>query len=567
MDALRKHILIVVSTLLVLIAGSFFVAQQPVQAANSYDGYTLVGDLKIPQDVVSVMIANSLDASGKTPNVSASALTIGDVDQWQTVSLATRKQKSDGTYASTTNSTVASWVGGLATSDTDTVETSDMLLFRDLATPENGFDVMSFLSGGTMGISYTRKQIYTLANLPVLNKLILVLMTAKNAKTIDLTGLVSKVASANNRVKILSLFQTVTMPNLKELDLGSNSIGPGLVDSNWAYFLFRTRTLGSQSVVTWDLSYESFATLDNNLLASLGPQTRNVNLASNTLTTIGYNNGDALDTGGNIDLSGNGNLNSDDSTTLYVLATVISTGGNTVLPDTVANAVVSKTVDAWPYISSRGINAVASQLTAATLTTIANSPNASSLLSAVDPSKLSADAVQQLDSDAYEKILDHLPDDKKTSLEQKRQDTSGSQADKASVSVAGNWNFGNYILGQTTSMTSPDAVKITGTLPAGQRLSVTMSDWTSDTSEISPQLSLPAGDNGWSQLSLTADDSSPVLTNNSSATMQFSQTLTSPTLNIPQAQGNAMTVGATYTGTLTWSIENVPSVSSNSRRY
>ncbi|WP_407894228.1 hypothetical protein [Lacticaseibacillus sp. N501-2] len=560
MDALRKHILIVVSTLLVFIAGSFFVAQQPVQAANSYDGYTVVGDLGIPQDVVSVMIANSLDANGKTPNVSASSLTIGDVSQWQTVSLATRKQKSDGSYASTTNSTVAGWVGGLATNSDDNVKTSDMYLFQSLC--DGSFPVLSFLTGGNM---YNQ---YTLANLPVLNRLMLVLMTAKNAKTIDLTGMVSKVSIPANRLKILDLFQTKTMPNLTELDLGSNAIGPGLTDSSWAYYMMWSSVLASKSVVTWDLSYEGFTSLDNNLLSQLGSQTRNVNLSSNTLTSIGRNNGDALDTGGDIDLSGNGNLNSDDSSTLWVLAKVISTGGDTVLPDSVANAVVSKAVNSYDAsMTSAGINAVASQLTTETLTTIVNSKDASALLPGIDPSKLSADAVQQLDSDAYEKILDHLPDDKKTSLEEKRQDASGSQADKASVSVAGNWNFGNYILGQTTSMTSPDAVKITGTLPAGQRLSVTMSDWTSGNREISPQLSLPAGDNGWSQLSLTADDSSPVLTNNSSATMQFSQTLTSPTLNIPQAQGNAMTVGATYTGTLTWSIENVPSVSSSSRRY
>lgn len=138
MSALRKHLFIVLSTLLVLIAGSLFVGQQRVEAA-SYDDLTLVGNLGIPQDVVSVMIANSLDANGSTPNISVDALTIGEVDQWQTVSLADRSQNADGSFVSAVDSTVANWVGSLSTNNNDAVETSDMLLSQDLS--DGSFDV------------------------------------------------------------------------------------------------------------------------------------------------------------------------------------------------------------------------------------------------------------------------------------------------------------------------------------------------------------------------------------------------------------------------------------------
>lgn len=561
MNALRKHLTIVLLTLFLLIAGSLFVEQQSVEAANSYDNLTLVGDLGLPQKVVSVMIANSLDANGSTPNVSAADLTIGQVDQWQTVSLANRKANSDGSYVSSVNATVADWVGGLATNTNDYVETSDMLLSQDLS--DGSFNVLSLLSGQSLNISYGRSQVYTLSNFPVLNKLMLVLMTATNAKTIDLTGLVSQVATPINRVKILDLFQTITMPNLTELDLGNNLFGPGVSNpSIWYAWMFRSRTLASKSVVTWDLSYEDLTTLDSDMLSFLGSQTRNVNLASNVLTTIGYNNKGVLATGGKIDLADNNNLDSENSDTFMVLATIISTGGNTILPDVVVNAVVMKAVDNWMTVSNLGVNAVASQLTSETLTALVNSKNPNSYLSAVDPDKLLASTIQGLDDATYQSFLNYfentLKDPAKVAkLTQKRNNDATNPATKASVTATGSWSFGNYTLGQTQALTADDKVRLTGTLPAGQRLSVTMSDWTSGDSTFDPQLTLPAGDNGWSAVDLHAGTAAVVLTNPNTSVIQYDQTLAYPRLTISPAQANKMQVGAT-TGTLTWTIENVP---------
>ncbi|WP_125707531.1 hypothetical protein [Lacticaseibacillus porcinae] len=558
MKTLRKHLFILLSALLVLVAGSLFADSQPVQAANNYNNLTLVGDLGLPQAVVSVMINNSLDANGSTPNVSATDLTVGAVDQWQTVSLADRTQNSDVSFVSSVDATVANWVGGLATNTNDNVETSDMLLSQGVS--DGSFDMVSLLSGSTLPVADSRSQPYTLANLPVLNKLMLVLMSAKNAKTIDLTGLTSKVTAPVNRVKILSLFQTITMPNLTELDLGSNLFGPGLTESGWAYWVFRTRTLGSKSVITWDLSYENLTTLDSSLLSSIGSQTRNVNLASNVLTTIGYNNQGVLAIGGKIDLSNNDNLDSDNSDTFIVLATIISTGGNTVLPDVVVNAIVIKAVDNWMTVSNLGINAVASQLTSETLAALVNSKNPNAYLSALDPDKLLASTVQGLDDATYQNLLNYFKKDEAQAakLTQKRNNDSGSTATKASVSATGAWAFGNYTLGQTAPLTAQDKVRLTGTLPAGQRLSVTMSDWTSGDSTFAPQMTLPAGSNGWNAVDLQAGTAAVVLTNPNTTAMQYDQTLMYPRLTISPSQANKMKVGATYTGTMTWTIEDVP---------
>lgn len=265
-----------------------------------------------------------------------------------------------------------------------------------------------------------------------------------------------------------------------------------------------------------------------------------------------------MDTGGIIDLSDNNNLDSANNDTFIVLATIISTGGDTILPDAVANAVVSKAIDNWPNISNLGVNAVASQLTTDTLAAIANSQNAKSLLSVLDPDKLLASTVQGLDDASYQKLLDNLTDAQKVKLEQKRSHDSGNTATKASVTATGNWTFGNYTLGQTTPLTAGEKVRLTGTLPAGQRLSVTMSDWTSGNSEFAPQLSLPAGDNGWGAVDLQTGTAAVVLTNPNTTVMQYDQTVANPSLVIPASQVNHMQVGATYTGTLTWTIENVP---------
>ncbi|WP_461214853.1 hypothetical protein [Lacticaseibacillus sp. GG6-2] len=555
MNRLRQVVSMLLMTLATIFVVGFLSAKQPVAAAT-YPNQTLVGDLQLPEAVVKVMVANSLDANGQTPNVAANAVTVADIQQWQTVSLAERTQNADGSYSSQTSDTVAKWVGSLKTTNTDTVETGDMLLAQDMG--DGSYPAAGLLDGSkTVQVAYNRKQTYTIANLPVYNVLMAVLMSATNAKTIDLTGLVSQVATASTRVKMLALFQTKVMTNLKELDLGYNLFGPGLSGSTWAYWTFRSQTLNSSSVTTWDLSYEQLTSLDSDLLSMIGNQTRDVNLASNVLETIAYNNGGYLDTGGNIDLGNNSDIDPNDSTTLYVLTTIVSTGGNTTLPDAVANDVVAKSLGSYPRISSQGIDALAPQLTTNTLKAIASSTDAKTFLADVDPSKLLASSVQGLSDADYQKLYDHLDTDDQSVLASKRtggSNTGGGTTDQTGrLAASGNWLFANYTIGQSDPVkgTGATPVHVSGSLPPNQQLTVSMSTWSNGNDAISPSLSLPAGDNGWQAVNLDVGSPEVVLTNPNHSMLTFEQTLQSPLLTVPDEQLVGLQADSSYTGALT----------------
>ncbi len=553
----RQWLTLVLMSLTALVGAGLLRPTQPVAAAT-YPDQTLVGDLHLPQQVVAVMVANSLDATGKTPSVAPAAVTVADVQQWQTVALAARTQNADGTYTSATAPTVASWVASLATTTDEYVATKDMLLAQDLS--DGSYSAAGLLDGSsTISVAYNRTQPYTTANLPIFNVLMAVMMSATKAKTIDLTGIVSQVASPANRVKMLALFQTKTLPHLETLDLGYNLFGQGVTSNSWYYTMFRTRTLASSSVVTWNLPYEELESLDADLLSSLGSQTRNINLASNVLTTLNYNNRGYLGTGGKIDLSNNDNLDSVNSDTFIVLATIISTGGNTILPDAVANAVVTKALENWPNISNLGVNAMAPQLTTATLAAIANMASIKQLVAALDPSKLLASSVQGLTDADYQKLYDSLDATQKAALAAKRAGGGGGKT--ARLNADGAWTFANYRIGQPDAVvgTGSTPVIISGSLPPNQQLTVAMSAWTNGNSQIAPLLSLPAGTGGWQAVNLEVGQPEVVLSNpNDNRNIGFEQLLRQPLLTVPNAQLNKLRAGQNYTGTLTWTIQNTP---------
>jgi hypothetical protein len=109
MVRLRK---IIFSSLLALFVLFLIGGGQSVKAA-SYDSNTL-GDYRIPDDVIQVMLDNSVCENGKSPTEDGQtpkSFTIGDLTKLKTVSLATRTKQADGSsYQSTPNSKVADWV-------------------------------------------------------------------------------------------------------------------------------------------------------------------------------------------------------------------------------------------------------------------------------------------------------------------------------------------------------------------------------------------------------------------------------------------------------------------------
>lgn len=570
MNALRKHLFIVLSTLLVLIAGSLFVGQHRVHAATDYQAQTLVGDLGLPQAVVAVMIKNSLDVNGNTPNVSTSTVTVGNISQWQTVSLANRNQNADGTYTSSTNATVAAWLAGLTTSSADQVETSDMILYQDIAENQSdNYTGPKMLASG-IPANYGHAA-YTAGDLPVFNKLMAVLMCATDAKTIDLTGIVSQVASPANRLKMLAMFRTPDMTNLTELDLGYNNFGAGVSVGGWGYYDFYMVTLNSKSVETWNLSYEGLTALDSELLKNIGTQTRNVNLASNSLTTINWNNGDWLaGTGddGNVDLGGNDKINATDSATLHVLLTVSGNGSTTVLPDLVANTMITAAVAAnmGSSLTTSVLNNVAMQMSADTIVALVNYETTgggqwnsfkSTLASDdFDVSQIPDDVLQSMTDDEYHAFKNALSKANQTLVDAKRAGSGGATDTKASVVASGAWQFAYQLGADASAIQEIGAVNLAGTLPQGDSLTLSMAPWTSQSAQINPTLSFTLANGA---VSVKADGSANIiLDNRSGQDMPLNLVLTDPTLALSEAQVNTLSRQDNFNGVLVWTVQNVP---------
>lgn len=570
MNTLRQRILIMITTLMLVLSGSFWFAQPTPTAAASADNLTLVGDIGLPKDVVQVMLDNSLDASGKTPTVSADEVTVKDISTWQTVSLANRVA-SGSDYQSTTNSTVAGWIGSLQTNDNDYVETKDMLLYQDIALDPIQFSPSAVLTTG-IPAGYGRKQSYSAAQAPIYNKLMAVLMSATSAKTIDLTGLVSRVSDAVARLKMLTMFRTCDMTNLTELDLGSNNFGAGIGGSSWAYNVFQQTTLASKSVQTWDLSFEGLTGLDSVLLHNLGSQTINVNLSSNSLNKMDWNNSLFLKSAsdkGTVDLDANTQIDEQDGTTITVLVKLLSNGGATVLPDEVADAVIKAAfVTNNSEVTVTALNKVLKQLSAATLTTLIDLAAQNEYTKvgiifrdpALDITDLPVEVTQAIDSSTFDKLLTIVTPANAEKLKAKH-DAGGNTPpiDPANIEVSGNWAF-DYTLGADSSdVKSTNMVSLTGLIPAGQSLMVSMSPWVSGSHTLMPTLSFNQGRN---QVSVTADGTAtPVLGNKSDTSLTLATTLEDSHLEIPVADLTQLAPQQSYSSTLTWTIVNAPTAS------
>ena len=572
MNALRKHLFIVLSTLLVLIAGSLFAAPQQAHADTDYQNETLVGDLGLPQEVVGVMIKNSLDANGNTPNVSTSTVTVGDISQWQTVSLANRKQNADGTYTSSTNATVAAWFAGLKTSSDNQVETKDMILYQDMSENlGNNFTGPKMLTDG-IPANYGHAA-YSAADLPIFNKMMALLMCATDAKTIDLTGIVSQVSDPAIRIKMLAMFRTDDMKSLTELDLGYNNFGPAVGTSGWGYYSFYSNTLHSSTVETWNLSYEGLAALDSQLLMNIGNQTRNVNLASNSLITIDWNNGNWLagpGDDGNIDLSENTQINSRDRNTLDVLLKVSGNGSTTVLPDTVANDMVTAAIAAnvGQSLSAAVLNNVAAQLDTDSLVALVNYATGQGQYEGFkeilasddfDVSKLSASALQGLSDAEYTALKNTLSTKNQTAVETKKDDaTGGSTGSTANLATSGAWQFVYQLGTDASAIKGIGALNLSGTLPNGQSLMLSMAPWTSGKTQINPTINFDLRN---TSVSVTANGSvQTVQDNRSGQDMPLNLAISDPTLSLSADQVTNLTSQQDFNGVLVWTIQNVPVV-------
>lgn len=215
MIRLRK---IIFSSLLALFVLFLFGGGQSVKAA-SYDSKTLEY-YDIPDSVIQVILDNSMNADGNSPaqdGKKPSNFTIDDVTKLKTISLANRVIKPNGSFQSSANSTVASWVAnGTANNLYDISNNAYAQNDESKVTGDNGSLANKALvfDGHTLDSHYA----------PPFNMLMQIIASANNATTVDLTGVTSQVSDTTLAQSLISLFQTPRLTSINKLLLGSDNL-------------------------------------------------------------------------------------------------------------------------------------------------------------------------------------------------------------------------------------------------------------------------------------------------------------------------------------------------------
>lgn len=532
MIRLRK---IIFSSLLALFVLFLFGSGQSVKAA-SYDDNTLK-DYGIPNDVIQVIMDNSVGPDGQTPTQEAKktsdTFTIGDVTQLKTVSLATRTKQADGSYQSTPNSTVADWVAnGTAKSLYDVSDNVYALNTEGKVTGNNGSlaNYALVFDGHTLDDHYD----------PPFNMLMQIIASANNATTVDLTGVTSEVKDTTLAQSLISLFQTPRLTSINTLLLGSDN----LTDAGF-YKMGDTvlNVKDTQNLTSLDLSNNGISQMAWGRNFPIAQNLTDLNLSGNPVQTISDTLNRFLqpivDQKGTADLSSSkldaGNYN----TIQYIVSLLNMAGGIIKLSDSSINAVATASVVTLKLNDQAIANALP-QLTNTTIQVLLKANEDGS-------SKLSTDTVAQLTA----KLND------------------GKTPTGNSVTVTNNLNFGtNTLNGLNSTFTTSGILDLQATILPGSTLTAKMDPWEAvdGNSSFKGNLTLPSnGNNGifTDDKNLNADDTSTVLYNNDgSASKNISQKLTGITLQIPEDQRAAIQA-TKYKTTITWNVDTKPSATAN----
>lgn len=535
MVRLRK---IIFSSLLALFVLFLFGSGQSVKAA-SYDSNTL-GDYGIPDDVIWVMLNNSICENGESPTKDGqtpTSFTIGDLTKLKTVSLATRTKQDDGSYKSTPNSTVADWVAnGTAKRLYDVSDNVYALNTEGKVTGNSG----SLANKALVFDEHPLAEHYC----PPFNMLMQIIASANNATTVDLTGVTSEVKDTTLAQSLISLFQTPRLTSINTLLLGSDN----LTDAGF-YKMGDTvlNVKDTQNLTSLDLSNNGISQVAWSRNFPIAQNLTDLNLSGNPVQTISDTLNRFLqpivDKNGTADLSSSkldvGNYN----TIQYIVSLLNMASGIIRLSDSSINAVATASAVTTSIQLKLNDQAIANALPQLTNTTI------QVLLKANDDgsSKLSSDTVAQLTA----KLND------------------GKIPTGNSVTVTNNLNFGTNTLNSLNSTyTTSGILDLQATISPGSALTAKMDPWEAvdGNSSFKGNLTLPSdGSNGifTDDKNLNADDTSTVLYNNDgSASKNISQTLTGITLQIPEDQRAAIQA-TKYKTTITWNVDTKPSATAN----
>lgn len=503
--------------LLATITCGFLFARPQQAAAAAYSANKLV-DYKIPTDVLQVLLDNSSYADGQTAankGLTPATVTIGDIADLTTISLATRTQNADGTFTSAPNDTVADWVNSATDKSLYDIDANVYNLNLDGKVDASDGPLVTeklVVNGGT--------------EYPPFNFLMQIIASGSKATTVDLTGVTSKIADNGNAQMLMALFQTNRLPNLQTLILNNDNLG-NLTD-NWILASTLLGVTSSQRVTTLSLANNGMTNFAEGSAYSISTYLTTLNLAGNDMTNIsGTLNAmlaEIVKNNGSTDLS-SGTLDANNWNTLNYITTLINSNSGTIaLSNNSVNAIVSAGTGQYSQfnLNDGAVLTYLSQMDDASLNVLKDNP------------KLSASTMTEIDDQIN--------------------GTGSTAANELTVSQG--VDFGSGTIGALNeALTATGTLKIQATLAAGASLTAQVSAWTAgDGSSFAGVLTLPAATNNlWERTNLQATPT-VIYPNNSDNAVQIDQELTGMLLTVP-ADEQAKVRAETYTAQIKWNIE------------
>lgn len=514
---LRKMIF---STLLALFVLFLFGSSQPVKAA-SYDDNTLVS-YGIPDNVVQVMLNNSMYADGQSPTQKGQTpdqFTIKDVTQLTTISLANRM----GASHSTANSTVADWVASGTANNLYNIDSN--VYAQNIESKVTG-DSGSLATKALVFDGHTLADQYH----PAFNMLMQIVASANNATTVDLTGVTSQVKDTTLAQSLISLFQTPRLTSINTLLLGDDN----LTDASF-YKMGETvmNVTDAQKLTTLDLSDNGIKQLAWGQNFPIISKLTNLNMAGNAIEkitdTLNHMLQSIVDRYGTANLS-DSNLDTSDWTTMQAIVAVLNLSSGVVkLSDSSINAVATSKQQ---RLNDHAIQNALPQLTDATIDNLLKDSNA------------------------------NLSDTTKAKLQDQKNTNQGGGTSTAenSVAVSGELDFGtNAFNSLDSTFTTKDSLTLDATILPGSQLTATMGDWTvqDGSSSFKGNMTLPSeGSNSifTSDKTLNTGTVTTLYTNTGKGPAKLQQTLTGLTLKIPEDQRSAVRP-TSYKTSITWHVD------------
>lgn len=500
---------------------------QPSQraCAASYDQNTFE-DYGIPDEVTTVLLANSTYADGTTPQakgLTPKTFTLADLKQLTVVSLANHTTNADGSYTSTVNETVANWVASLTNGTGYNIDDGAYLQ-----------NTAANVEGDSGSLANKSILLYGAKITPPFNLLMQLLASASHATTVDLTGITAKVTDSTLVEELLSLFQTDRLSNLHTLILANNNL-----TTTTFYEMPATvfNVSASQNVTTLDLSDNKMTYADGSFNWNPFPivtKLTMLKLAGNDITAVaGWLAGGItaiVKNSGTMDLS-DSQLDATDYNTLNTMMTLLNAGHGDIK---LSNASLNHLIQAVPVGKTAWLPTIA--MVKKYLTQV--EPATAKFLLANDP-------ILRSDSKLIAE-LEAIANGQTTPITPKPNNA---------LTVKGNLDFGTQNLGQLgQTFASTGTLLMNAVITKGSTLAVSVAPWVAADghSQFTGSLILPAIPGYWGQT--TVSTSPHVLyANTTPNSVTLAQTISGISMTIPQQQQFNVT-SQPYTTQITWTL-------------